>query len=219
MPRVRYRGKRQDERGLVMHDYEDDKGGVFSVPDAVPQAQLPAEYEQQLQRGFETFKQQPAEVQEFERGRYNELAAATQAANPPEVFSPPERAAVPALPEDYRGRTHIRLPEAQSFDSLTEKPPYAWPSAEGILQSARPPAQARVAVRPHDQEAVDHEALHVAAASPRGEQYDSMSPREREQWRVYTALRNEDDDHLAHEMQRQERLKSAVSTLRQKLGL
>lgn len=197
MPRVKYIGERLGPDGSTMHDYEDDTGGKFSVPGAVVRAPLPDQYEQELLKGFETFKHAPPAVQESERQRYNRLAGHTREDNPLGVV-------MPMSPEN-RGETHARFPNAQRFDRLNDER-LLGPTPAGPSLSSRPPVELTQAVRVADDDvALHHEGLHASASDPTEgdlqKHYTSMSPREREMWRVFSALHHNDDPHRPHKLE------------------
>lgn len=186
-PRVKFLGESAD-----MLEYEDAKGNRFSVPKQVVRSKLPAQYEQELAQGFEAFKQAPAQVQEAERQRYNELAAGTRR----DDFS-----SVQPLPDDHRGLTRTFMPSAAPFGQLNSER-LLGPTPAGPSLSDRPQMGLTQAVRQNDPEALQHEGLHASAADPtEGKHYTDMGPREREQWRVFSALQHNDNPHRPHEVQ------------------
>ncbi len=213
-PRVKYLGPNPDGS----HGYVDERGNSFTVPDPVAsRAQLPLDYEAELLKGFETFKQQPPEVLESERQRYNAMAQNSRRSNPEAAPSPPA--------SDELGRTSVRFPDAQRFDQLSPE------RVIGPLPGGERP-RAQVGIQPgtgREREAAAHEALHVSAVQPDerpaaagdeyvrtelSDAYARMSPRDREMYRVMKTLKNEDDPHAPHELR-----KRTIADLRKKLGL
>lgn len=214
-PRVKYLGQRA-EGDQIWHDYADDKGGKFSVPDRIAPAPLPAAYVDELGQGFAALKRGGPAVLETERQKYNALAAQTQG-NP----NTPE-AAVAALEPDDLGRTFVRLPPARPFDQIPEGR-YLGPTPDGrdlTTALGGPGPEVTMVAATGRPDAAHHEQMHVAATQA-GPEAARMGAREREQYRVFKTLHNEVDPHRPHDMQDQEaaRLQGALAELRSRLGL
>lgn len=199
------------------HRYTDGASS-WVVPGAVPQQTeptLPSAYEDEMLRGLRLLQQQTPEVQDFERGRYNELAQASRETN----------AVAQPLPDDHRAQTQVRFPQAASFQSLPEQR-LLGPTEAGPSLSDRPPVDVRVQYRrPDDTEAQHHEGLHVGALDPAQaggrvqQEYYSMGPRGREQFRVAAAIKHDEDPHRVHALERAERAEKFMTDLQKKLGL
>jgi hypothetical protein len=227
-PRVRYLGQSTFSDGRSVHEYEDDQGNAFQVPAEVVPAELPAEYKHELDQGFEEFKHKPPAELEHARQAYNEYAARTRDANPPGLYKQPLDVDHTPLPDhpgpgtEYKGVTRYRFPDAQPFDGVSDKR-LLGPTQAGPSLSDRPPAQTMIATQVGEgRDTLDHERLHAAAADPTHDKhYTDMNPREREEWRVYSAMKGtEHGGHDAHDAaKREENLRNAVTSLRTKLGL
>lgn len=174
----------------------------------MPKQQLPAAYEQELLRTWELLRQQPPDVQEAERARYNRLAASTGGLSGP-------------LAADELGSTRVKFPQAQQLRDLYNK---------RIIGPLPPgaPAETRVVLRPGTgPDVAAHEDLHVAATRPEEQPVESasggylrtpatdafarMSPRDRELWRIAKTLHNEADPHRPHDAAAKEKAALAAA--------
>lgn len=213
------------------HEYTDGFSS-WIVPADVPQAEVPAAYRQELEQGFDDFKQQTPDRLEALRQEYNDYAARTREhvdGNPRQT----DRGMA-------RGIARPQLPEAVPFDSLPQQR-LLGPTEAGPSLSSRPGeyVQTDIALAPgSSQSDLEHEALHAAAYEAKPENYYQMGPREREQWRVYATEHATRDagaaysspdkrHHTPHEAAEQEayvrgkaeRVEKFMTDLTKKLGL
>lgn len=185
---------------------------------AEAQAKLPEARERQWMQGWETFRRADPTVHQAEVDRYNALAARTRKANP--------AGRAGALEADDLGRTFVRLPDATPLAKLPAVrpfgplPPVTAPQA---VVATQPGADERVVrhEREHVQAVQPDERGFVTAKRPpppgldsitpewlaqeraywngqRRAAYEQLSPRERELWRVYKTLRNDESPHEMH---------------------
>lgn len=224
-PRVKYLGQRS-EGDQVWHDYADDRGGKFSVPDKVAPAPLPAAYVDELGRGFEALKHGGPDVLEAERQRYNAEATRSQS-NPTTPAG-----AVAALEPDDLGRSYVRLPQARPFDQIPEGR-YLGPTPDGrdlTTALGAPAPQVTMVSATNRPDVEHHEGIHAAGLQP-GPEAARMGAREREQYRVFKTLNQtnrpdfepgdpDDKSHRPHDLISEgERLQAALAELRSRLGL
>jgi hypothetical protein len=184
------------------------------------QAGLPEKHNRDWLAAWEKFRASDPTVHEAERAKYNELAARTRTDNPVN-WEPP-------LQPDDLGRTFVRYPDARRLEELPAQRPIG-PLPAGAMphvrMTVRPGAKPQVAEHEqlHVQGALPIEQAPMGVPRPalpdlsrgltpdwykaekaywdgqRRATFEKLSPRERELWRVYKALRNEEAPHDAHD--------------------
>lgn len=174
----------------------------------------PSYHERDFHQGWEQFRSAPPEVHAEEQKKYNALAKSSQANRGKAM-----------LADDDLGRTFVQFPQSPPLNKLSDQrvigpyPPPAMPQVRaisklgrpdverheqlhvdsvmpdeaGYIGTKRPPMPAPTSIPPafYDQERAYYDGVRRA-------EFEKLSPRERELYRIYKTMRNEADPHAPH---------------------
>lgn len=234
-PRVNYVGSREVD-GVPWHDYTDEGGKTFSVPDfnaasgrAEPQPMTPP-HSDKWRRGLELELNASDDVKDFTRQEHNARAAASQ---------PAEGEMGATLPENLWGVTNVTYPESPDHRQYSnEVPQIPMPFGTRLqpFDDLYPGGDPTSTVLIHPDAPADtmgHEQLHVDNVSPgerRGNpedraRFNALGMQDRIVYARHKIAQNAppENHHVRHteeqaQAARQERFNSALNELIRKLG-